>query len=242
MVFNDTTSKSGLIQDCEIRLFSADFGHISDNANRMFVFTNLINRALDKLTHELITNDTTWQWDDYNNTDFPEATTDLVSGQADYALEKTALTIQEVQVKDSVGNWKILRQVDEININPNVTQEPLEERFETDGIPEFYNLEGNSIILYPATNYASTDGLKIKTQRPHGYYTVSDTTKEPGFMPHFHHIVSLMACADYAVMNAMDVANNFVSLVDRELKNLRTHLSKRNTYERTMKPRYKITR
>jgi hypothetical protein len=242
MVFNNTTDKSGLIQDCEIRLFGADFGHISDNANRMFVFTNLINRALDKITHEIISNDTTWQWDDYNRTDFPEATTDLVSGQRDYPLDKGSLTILEVQVKDREGNWKILKQIDEININTNQSTNPLEERYKVNGDPVYYNPESNSILLYPSPDYAQDDSIKIKTQRPHTYFTTADTTKEPGFMPHFHPVVSMVACADYAVINSMEVAQSFVALAEREMRNLREHLSKRNTYERRMKPRYKITK
>ena len=242
MQFNDTTNKSGLIQDCEIRLFSADFGHISDNTNRMFVFTNLLNRALDKITFDIIENDTTWQWDDYNRTDFPEATTDLIAGQRDYMLANTSLTILEVQVKDEQGNWKLLRQVDETQLNPKNSTQPLEERFSQDGTPERYNLEGNSVLLYPSPSYNQSASLKIKTQRPHTYFTTADTTKEPGFMPNFHSLVSMWACADYAVINAMDVAGSFVELVERERRNLKKLLSKRNTYERVMKPRYKITR
>ena len=222
MVFNDTTAKSGLIQDCEIRLFGGDFGAITGNTKRLQLFTNLINRALDKVTYELLSSSNTWQWDDYNRTDFPEATTHLVSGQGDYSLDASHILIREVQVKDQSGQWYKLTPIDESSYNVTDNNISIEEQFSENGQPRYFDMVANSIILYPAPNYAQNDSLKVKTQRGHEYFVTTDTTKTPGFAGIFHPIVSSVACAEWAVINNHDNAKNLVDLADRGIKSLTT--------------------
>lgn len=236
MVYSNTTDNNGLIQDLEIKLFSADFGAISNNTARMQIFTNYLNRALDQITHVLLSNDNTWKWDDYNNTDFPEAKTNLISGQGDYTLAVTHLTIQEVTCFNSAGDeYKLEPIVDELSSSP------LSERFETDGQPRYYKLEGNSILLYPAPDYNYSEGLIIKTQRPHTYFTTSDTTKTPGFASHFHHLVSLIAARDYSVDFQAENVEKYEGKTELEMKNLADHIAKRHSGRiNKVIPKYKL--
>lgn len=220
MQFNDISNKTGLIQDCEIRLFGGDFGAISGNTKKLQVFTNLLNRALDKVTYELLSSSNTWQWDDYNRTDFPEALTNLVSGQGDYSLDVSHLVVREVQIKDESGQWYKLSPIDETTFDITDNHISIEERFSEDGKPRYFDMVANSIILYPAPDYAQDDSLKLKTQRGHEYFATSDTTKTPGFASIFHGIVSAVACAEWAVINDHANAKNLVTMSAEGLRSL----------------------
>ena len=83
MVFNDTTNKSGIIQDCEFWLFSGNYGQISGSADLLNQFTALSNRALDSITNSILESDDRWEYDDTTYTDYPIATANLVNGQGD---------------------------------------------------------------------------------------------------------------------------------------------------------------
>lgn len=249
MKFNDTTSNTGLIQDCEIRLFGGDFGAISGNTKRLQVFTNLINRALDKVTYELITSSNTWQWADYNQTDFPEAVTDLNSGQEDYALDASHLVIREVQVLNEASQWIKLKHIDESTLDIVDSNTAIEEYYSEDGTPKYYDLVSNSLILYPAPNYnqrlneEGASGLKVKFLKAHDYFTTSDTAKTPGFANIFHSIVSALACAEWAVINNHENTKNLIELADREIKKIQHFQTTRNrNRDRKLIARYKHSR
>lgn len=239
MQFNNTSSNNGLIQDCEIRVFGGDFGAISGNTKRLQVFTNLINQALDKVTYELLTSSNTWQWDNYNETDFPEADTDLISGQQDYSLDVSHLVVREVSVLDSAGQRIKLIPIDEANFDLVDSNTSIEQFFDSNGTPKYFDLIGNSIRLYPAPNYnmrftqEGQRGLQIKTLRAHEYFTTADTTKTPGFASIFHPIVSALACAEYAVINTHENVTNLVALADKELKKLQKFQSSRQRNRNT---------
>lgn len=228
MQFNNTSSNNGLIQDCEIRIFGGDFGAISGNTKRLQVFTNLINNAIDKISYELLTSSNTWQWADYNQTDFPEGTTDLNNGQGDYTLDVSYLIVREVQVLNEASQWIKLQHIDESDFNMVDSNTSIEEYFSEDGTPKYYNMVANSIVLYPAPNYDMTDGLKLKTLKAHDHFTTSDTTKTPGFASIFHPAVSALACAEWAVINNHDNVKNLIALADREMENIKKFNSTRN--------------
>jgi hypothetical protein len=83
--------------------------------------------------------------------------------------------------------------------------------FEDDeGTPEFYDMVGNSIYLYPAplTGYVTlSGGLKLYCSRDINEFGVSDTTTQPGFDNHFHRILSLGASYDWCVAKGLAKAN-----------------------------------
>lgn len=227
MVFSDTTDNTGLIQDCELRLFDGDYGAISSNTKRLQTFTNLINRALDKITALILKNDNTWQWEDYNKTDYPIGTTDIVSGQADYPLDVQYLTVREVQIKDEAGNRKRLIPWDERDLDLTDNTVAMEERYKEEGTPIYFNMEGNSIFLIPTPNYSFDDGLIVKTQRPHGYYVTTDTTKQPGIPSIYHYLVSYQACVDYAILEVHENAGSLYADLEKEKKSFGGFIAKR---------------
>lgn len=204
MIFNDTSSKDGLIQDCERWLFGNDYGAISGNTNLLATFTSLLNYGLGRTTTKIFEVDNKWQYDDSNFTDFPEATTNLSNGQQTYTMDVTFMKIIGAECLDSSGNYFNLRPLDKEEIRQKGFS--LSEFFETPGQPLYYDIEGNSIVLYPAPatgNVTMTAGLKVIYQRPSSYFLTTDTTKQLGIPTDFHDIVVLYACQKYAKQNSM---------------------------------------
>ncbi len=211
LVFSDTSSsKAGLIQECESQVFGDNsYGRISGDTSLLATFTRYINEALNRVANLIMTADGRWQFDDTNFTDFPIATTSLVttlgSEQQDYSFDVTMLRILRMEVLDNTGAWRKLTPIDE----NDVYDTSLTDLLKTPGLPVYYDKQGTSIFLYPkplATSVTSTNGLKVWFQRPPSYFTTADTTKVPGFNSMYHRLVALIASRDYAMFKQLSVA------------------------------------
>jgi len=161
-VFNDTTgAQDGLIQECE-DITNLGAGNISGNTARMKTFTRRLNQAKDRFITIAMKFDALWKFDDrrYADSDLnlPIATTNLVSGTKDYLFDSTFLTIEQVFVKDSSGNWHELDQQDDKTA-------PDAYIGTATGLPTTYEFVGNSLILDITPDYNSTGGLKVVTRR-----------------------------------------------------------------------------
>lgn len=214
--FSDTTSsKSGLVQECESLVFGDDsYGRISNDPNLLATFTRYINEGLNRVASLIISSDGRWQWDDNNNTDFPIGTTTLVDSQQDYSFSVNFLEISRVECLDVNGNWKLLKPIDQADIY----DQSLTDFLKTAGMPQFYDKIGNSVFLYPkpsSTSVTTTNGLKVWFQRPPSYFAVSDTTKQPGFNSMFHRLVALIASRDYAMSKGLSNAKSLAELVQQ---------------------------
>jgi len=147
-----------------------------------------------------------WEFDDSTYTTLPIATCDLVAAQQDYALPTSALDIQRVEVLNSAGDYILLNRM----TKEEVTEEALSEYYSTNGLPKYYDLVGNSLLLYPApasANVTTTAGLKVYLSRdisapsnfsstPGAYRTIS---QEPGFHVNFHPYIAYGVAIDYGV-------------------------------------------
>jgi hypothetical protein len=191
MTFNSTSTLSGVIQIYE-RFIDSGYAYVSGDTNRMLEATNLANQKSSEIWHIIHEATGNWQYDDSNNTDLPFATTDIVNAQRRYALPTEALTVQRVEAKDSSGNWTVLRPLIKESI-----PEALDEFHDENGTPMYYNLVDGVITLYPATNYASTDGLKVYYDREAVAFETSDTTKTPGFASPYHEILPVMMAMEW---------------------------------------------
>lgn len=172
ITYNDTTNSQGLIQHIEFLTGQAnlDTGDLA----------RLVNFGLDKYSHIAITGDGRWKFDDTTNTDFPRATANLTSGQQDYELETGYLIIERVEVKNEEGDWRKLTAIDQRDVSG-----ALDEFHETDGDPMYYDVEGSSILLYPAPDYTQATSLKVYFKRPAVHFDKTDTTSAIG-IPSVH--------------------------------------------------------
>lgn len=185
--------------------------------------------AEDRVAALILKNDSKWQFDDLNRTtNFPIDTQNLVSGQQDYPLGTTYLSLDRVEVKDSSGNWHRLAQIDQQMLK-GANAQSLTDYRKTNGLPDEYDLVGNSVFLYPAPNYSLTNGLKfyytrgpLKFDWTLGTFTdaTGSTSSTPGFNSLFHKLIPYWAAYDYAIANQQKTANGFfvaIQVLEAEL-------------------------
>lgn len=216
MQFNDTTNYNGLIQRCETNC-ALGRGDISGNTDLLKLFTNYINEANNKVVSALMRVDKRWQHDDYNYTDLPRATADLVSLQQDYTLPaatsggnaSTMLGLVKLAVKDV--NSTPLEHVLQLT---DLSESQLNNMFRSDtpGLPTYYKLVGNSVKIWPrpsSTYCTMTAGLVAYFKRTPTPFTTTSTTTQPGFMATYHPILALDASATYLKPNNPQLAASY---------------------------------
>lgn len=184
------------------------------------------NLAQHEVAALIMSSDGKWEFDDSNHTDLPIATSSLVANQQDYSISGAGfLKILKVEIKNSAGNWQMLRQID-IQEKRNIA---IGNYRTTAGTPKEYDLYANSIFLYPKPSYASSGGIKIYYQRVMDEFESTDTTKEPGFAELFHELVPLKAALKYAIskqmMGKIGLVREEIALKEQALVN---HYSTRN--------------
>lgn len=239
--FNNTTTKQGIIQDCESLCKLGD-GGISGNTILLAKFTGWVNDAWDKVAMKILTVDKNWRWDDFHygaayaaNTGYPIATTNLEDGVRDYVLpratnssdQSTLWKLYKVRLKDKNGNW--------------YTLDPLgadDDEIAESGKPTKYRLIANSIRLSarPSSNDLTlTAGIQVWVQRAFVPFTNSDTTRCPGFVSAFHHLLAYDASAQFLLPNDSNLAASYITLFNGGLGDVEVHYAQRNDDSRTTK-------
>lgn len=185
------------------------------------------NRALEKVVALINQSDMRWQFDDTNQTDLPIATATITSGQQDYSLATTHLTIDRIEVKNTAGNWHVLSQIDQQAFKGE-DQIALAEYKETSGIPEEYDILGSSIFLYPTPNFTQAASLKVYFTRGPVAFTTADAAETPGFNTLFHDLIPLYVAKDYAVAKGKKNLPVIYSEIDKLEKSIEKFYQLRN--------------
>lgn len=208
--FSDTSTYKGIVQIFE-KECGFERGTISGDTNRLKELAADVNLALDDFIAIAIQASGTWQFDDSNQTDYPEIKTNLVSGQRDYSFttDQTGnliLDIYKVMVVSSAtsGIFSEILPVDQQSPNGNNddTTSFIDGR-NTTGIPWRYDKTANGIFLDPIPSFNATLGLKIQINREGSYFAYTDTTKKPGVPGLFHKYFALKPALDYARRNSL---------------------------------------
>ena len=174
-----------------------------------------------------------WQYDDINATDFPIATTSLVHGQQDYELPDGAQGVEKVEVLNDIGDYHKLIQMDWHDIT--IAMSEFQER---NGFPQYYDLIGDSVFLYPAPSSADVTtaaGLKMYFSRDITELVTTATTATPGFATPYHRILSL----DAAIIFEEDAGktNKWIRMRDGLVESMKKFYSGRNVERsRMIKP------
>jgi hypothetical protein len=235
MQFSDTTTKSGIIQNCEIGLFGDNgYGKITGDANRLLQFTERANRALDRFVFLAMTADEKWSFDDNNYTDLAIAQTDIVSGQRDYQFALEHLEIEKVLIMTPDGTWKEIKPLSQTQNK----QTFYENNTGNTGVPTRYEKRGSTIFLDVVPDYNSTNGLKVFFSRGASYFVSTDTTKVAGFASPFHKYISNHMKTHYAIDRQMPIGKNLYELLQGEEQSIRDFYSNRSKDER---PKLQVT-
>lgn len=223
MQFSDTSDYTGIIQTIDFLLFgdgtnqNADYS-IEDR-------TRNVNLSLDEAVAEFFKADPNFKWDDTGNTDFPIATTTLVSGLDHYSVPDSTLVVNRIRVKDRNGNW--------VTLEPRLRRELSDSDLNSTGTPEEYFKEGGAIFPIPVPDYGVASGLELEFQRGANHFTSDDTTDTPGFASIFHEFLPVSAALKYAMANGMtEKVNVLTAEKERIRKSMVEHYEKRSPDER----------
>jgi hypothetical protein len=239
MEFSNTSTKDGLIQDCEHWTNLGD-GVISGDATLKARFTGLINRAFDEVLPYIFSADAKWQWDDSNHSKNPTATTDLIAGQSSYTLVtdedgNSVLEIQAAYIKDVQGTWRKLNGID--SPRDAYTDPYLSQNSNNTGTPGSYDKNGVSLSLDKIPDYSATGGLKVVFSRAPSYFASGDTTKKPGIPAIFHRLLSLIASYDWVLVNKGEntaLITRLEGKITEQKAQLGAHMAKRSRDEKTV--------
>lgn len=232
MVFSDTTNKNGMIQRFEwwTRMKDGDVTGVL-----LQQVTAAINDGFDSIIPFLLSYSDRIRWDDFNHTDRPIGTIDIVSGQPDYTVSEDdngldILNLTRVRILNSASATDYtdlrrmfindIRAADAMSPNPSFS-----------GIPSHFLEVGNSIFLYPNPNYAATAGVKLFFERQQSYFVSTDTTKEIGIPRTFHILPVLYAAEEWILINrSKDTAtiNRIGAKIVKKEQQLNDMISMRN--------------
>lgn len=173
-----------------------------------------------------------WIYDDKNQTDLPEATTILTSGKDIYTLPVGDEYLRGVSIKDANGIWTKLKPITLEQIQEGGAED---EFYNVDGVPEYYRAVGNTIQLYPASNWTQADSLKVYISRDISSFVTTDTTKAPGFDNRFHEAIAVFMALQYAKINQMVVKTD----LQRDWDGNEEVTGKEGGYKKMIKSYYK---
>jgi hypothetical protein len=191
MVFSNTTTKAGIVQEIE-RLCDLGQTYISGDATRLAEHTATINRVNHRVWHTIFMATGNWKYDDGGHTDQPYATANLVEDRIAYALPTDLLSVERIEVKDDNGQWFRLNPLTEERI-PGA----IDEFNDVSSLPVYYTLVNNTIKLYPASDFSQDASLKIYFSRDSVDFLTTDTTKTPGFASPYHEILPIKAAIEW---------------------------------------------
>lgn len=198
--------------------------HTNSTSYPVADLTSSANRAVERVVMLILRADLRWQYDDTNQTDLPISTTALVSGQKDYSLATTHITIDRAEVKDSTGNWHILQPID----RKDLLDVSLTDYKKTNGVPEEFDLVGNSLFLYPSPNYSQAASLKLYFTRPPVAFETDDASETPGFNSLFHDLIPLWVSYDYAFAKGLTNQGSIFAEIQRKESELDEFYGGRN--------------
>lgn len=188
MIFNHVTNKQTLYQD------ALYWSGANSSTYTIDEFTRNANFSLDRIISLIKKNDKRWKWSDNNNLSIDIGWCDLEANVDNYTLEVDFFEVTRIRVKGPDGKWITLKSID--------NRDASDDLLNSYGTPKYYDKQGLSVMPMPIPNYSMEDGFEITYGGGIAYFDVTDTTKEPGFNPLYHRLVSLYSAYDWLVDKA----------------------------------------
>lgn len=265
MVYSDTSTKQGLLQDIEFWTGLGDAG-ITGNTFLKQQITNRLNRRYERVLSMLGGMSRVSQVDDTDYTNQSWSYFNIVSGQNDYQFlvdadgnsitDITAVLILESTTATDFVKLNSLT-LDNINYEQGNTSGHLSGSYITDaelilspnasnsGVPTGYLERNNTIFFDKIPNYSKTNGGKLFYKRVPLYFTTSDTTKAPGFESDHHQILSLGTSFDWLITHKPSdtmLITRVETALDKAEKEFKVYCEMRNPIKNRMQPLISNTR
>jgi hypothetical protein len=195
MVYNNTTTKAGLIQRYERHSLLGD-GVVSGDTTLLKQVTADINETLYDITNRIILANDNFDWDDPYKTDYPIATTPLVADQRDYQFDNISfLKLKRVDVTYDGVNYYRAEPFDSATYQEGFGNDTKTDANFSKTAP-FYDPKSFGFWLYPrasAEDVANGAKARVEYTRAYDEYTYDDTTKEPPIDRPFHDLIAIGA-------------------------------------------------
>ncbi len=219
MVYNDTATKTGIVQEIN------DICNSDNNSYPLESKTRRVNAALDRFFTLAFQSDGRWNFDDLNQTSAPLQSISLVSGTQAYALDTFTSEIINAlrwEVLDANGDATQLTRLDRSKVTGALT-----EYQSGGGTPKEYDLIGKYIYLYPAPNYSISNGLSVYFERNKSAFVSTDTTKSPGIPSLFHEYICRYASLPYLIEFQKGQKNDIASQIAEDERAIQNHFNSR---------------
>jgi len=162
-----------------------------DNVSNAKVIRAL-NFAVDNYSYLRITSSGTWQWDSRNQGDLNRVTATVTGGIAE--LEDDLIALEHVEALGVDNKYYTIHPKDQRS-----TGEPLETVYSGDSIPQYYDIDGRTLRLYPA----GTATVRLSFSRAHPRYAVDALTGSTGVSPIDEEYIAMYA-ADRLMIGSND--------------------------------------
>ena len=148
-----------------------------------------------------------WTYQDSNDTSDPYADINAVANTNKVAIPSGVLELIGVSYLDSSTN--------EYNPLKPITIQEIQDRgytlqnfMNTSGIPEYYLPLGDNLYIFPALSSDLTSGFRAYFSRGSSSFTVTDTTKTPGFLSEFHEALETGMALMNCIVNQKPMKND----------------------------------
>lgn len=229
--FSDPTNKKGIIEtivrNCKSNATSYPLTEMTAD----------VNLALDCALAIIFKSSGKWQFDDYNHTDYPMITTNLVAGQRDYPFVtdqsgNLILDVYKVMVKTGVAATDTYVEIYPVDQQSDEGVESMYDGLNAQGIPSRYDKTASSIFLDSVPSLNVDDGLQMFINRESTYFTTADTTKKPGFSGLFHEYLAIRPSYFYALRNGLANKDDLEKEMIKLEKGMEKHYRDRSKDER----------
>ena len=162
-----------------------------------------------------------WNIDDFNHTDDPFITINLVENQRNYYFTEDEggnliLGISRIMVANEDGIFYDLKTMDQQTSGEAMS---LVDGQNITGKPAYYDKTGNGIFFDVLPDYSYANGIKIFIDREHTYFTSDDTTKVSGIDPLCHDYLYLKPsyeyCRDKGLQNTNALFRDLIRVEDK---------------------------
>lgn len=191
------------------------------------------NIAYEELVGLILQADGTWQFDDdVNNSTLPRGTGTLVEGQESYTFASTYLEVDQIDILGTDGVYRKIKPLDPADLGDMTPEEYFGSTtsLTAKGFPEYYDIQGTTIRLYPAptsTSVTLTNGIRVLFRRTIDLFTVSDTTQTPVLPSLYHYLIGYMASLSYCAKYKKDRVAWLEKKIDEGKKGLVAFYGKR---------------